>query len=230
MRRSAELHIEILRPANPLAPPRRGDFVSPTLLDGLLSMLVEREDCTEAPPVANTGALDLGFEPEDLESAPDGSADVPEHDQPAEATGTEDEARPRRRSPRNMQERIRALSSAEQQKLARSGEQTERVALERIYGKAVWENLLRNPKITQTEVARIARMGVISQPLIETIVSNRGWLSSPQVRRALLSNRRLKSEMILSVLRATPKNELRLVPKQTAYSTAVREAAQKLIK
>ena len=73
-------------------------------------------------------------------------------------------------------------------------------------------------------------MGVISQPLIETIVSNRGWLSSPQVRRALLSNRRLKSETILSVLRATPKNELRLVPKQTAYPTTVREAAQKLIK
>lgn len=230
MRRSAELHIEVLRPANPLTPPRRGDFVSPTLLDGLLSMLPERADSQATPPIEMTGCLDLGFEPEELEGSNDRLAHVPGSDRPAETASTVGRAKTRQRGPRNVQERIRGLTGADQQKLARSGEQTERVALERIYGKAVWENLLRNPKITQPEVARIARMGVISQPLIETIVSNRGWLSSPQVRRALLANRRLKNEMIMTVLRATPRNELRLVPKQTAYSSAVREAAQKLLK
>jgi hypothetical protein len=49
------------------------------------------------------------------------------------------------------------------------------------------------------------------------------------VRRALLSNPKLTPEGILKVLRVTPRPELKLVDKQTAYPTAVREAARKLL-
>ena len=131
---------------------------------------------------------------------------------------------------KNVQERVRNLTAAQQQKLARTGDQRERVTLERIYGKNVWESLLRNPKLTPPEAGRIARMGALPVPLIEIIVSNRSWLSAPQVRRALLSNPRLKSDMIMTVLRATPKSELKLMPKQMAYPAAVRQAAKKLIR
>ena len=56
------------------------------------------------------------------------------------------------------------------------------------------------------------------------------WLASPQVRRALLGNRRLTAAMIDKVLRATPKHELNLVPKQTAYPSPVREATRRILK
>jgi len=36
--------------------------------------------------------------------------------------------------------------------------------------------------------------------------------------------------MIANVLRATPKAELKLMPKQTAYPPAVRDAATKLLR
>jgi hypothetical protein len=133
------------------------------------------------------------------------------------------------RVPQSVFSRLRGLAAAEQMKVAREGDLTERVALERIYGKNVWEALLRNPRLTPPEVARIAHMGTLSQPLVELIVSNASCLASPMVRRALLSNPRLKGDAIPKVLRAMPFGELKLVPKQTAYSAQIREAARKLL-
>jgi len=125
--------------------------------------------------------------------------------------------------------RVRNLSISEQVQLARRGDQMERAALERAYGKTVWEALLRNPKITQPEVARIARKGALPRMLVELIVDTPGWLASAQVRRALLTNRKLSGDMVLKVLRATPRAELKLMPKQTAYPPTVREAAHRLL-
>ncbi len=147
-----------------------------------------------------------------------------------DADDAEQESSSKGRPAKNVQERIRGLSAAEKQKVARTGDQRERVVLERMYGKNVWEGLLRNPKLTPPEVGRIARMGSLPVPLLELIVNNRAWLSAPQVRRALLSNPRLKKDMVSTILRATPKAELKLMPTQMAYPQAVRQAAKRLIR
>lgn len=126
-------------------------------------------------------------------------------------------------------ERVRNLSVAAAVKVAREGELSERVALERIYGKAVWESLLRNPRVTPPEVARIARKGTVPPALLELIAANGAWLSGGQVRRALLSNSKLGRDLVEKVLRAMPKGELRLVPKQTAYAMTVRQLAKRML-
>ncbi len=129
-----------------------------------------------------------------------------------------------------VHQRIRGLTPAQQQKMARSRNVSERVALERMYGKFVWETLLRNSSITIPEVTRMARMGTMPRPLLELMVANSAWINTPQVRRALLSNPRLTGEMINKVVRAMPRNELKLAKKQTTYSQAVRNAVLKLLK
>ena len=128
-----------------------------------------------------------------------------------------------------LHERVRGLSGVEQTRLAREGDLSERVLLERIYGKAVWEALLRNPRLTPPEVTRIARMGTLPLPQLEVIVGNPSWLGNGQVRRALLGNPRLGRDMVTKVLRAMPKAELKMVPKQTAYAGTVRQAAKKML-
>ena len=130
---------------------------------------------------------------------------------------------------RNVQERLRGLTLAAQLKLAVTGELHERVALERMYGKNVWETLLRNPRLTPPEVSRIARYGSLPRVLLEIIVGNNTWLQIPEVRRAVLSNPRLGADQIMKVLRLTPKHELKLAAIQTAYPYAVRSAAKLMI-
>ena len=135
-----------------------------------------------------------------------------------------------RSAPPTVYDKLRGLTVAQQLKVARDGEVVERMVLERIYGKGVWEALLRNPRITMPEVARIARMGSLPVPLVELIVATVGWLQSPMVRRALLGNPRLGGDAVTKVLRAMPKGELALVPKQTTYSAQIREAARKILR
>jgi hypothetical protein len=129
-----------------------------------------------------------------------------------------------------IQQRLRKISTAEAIKLARGGhDPTERMLLERIYGKAVWAALLTNPRLTVPEVTRLARMRNMPIPLIEQIASNATWVRSPQIRRALLTNIRLSKAMITKVLSMLPRNELKIAQDQTAYSAVVRQAARRLM-
>lgn len=149
--------------------------------------------------------------------------------------GDEDEAEDdpsliHERIPAHLHERLRGLPLHEVLRVARSGHQTERVVVERLYGKAVWEALLQNPNLTPPEVARIARMGTLPRPLVDAIVAHPGWLQHSVIRRALLSNPRLGGQNIQRVLRATPKSEIKVMATQTAYPQAVREAAKQLAK
>lgn len=301
------VQIEVVPAQSPLTPPPRAGFVSPTVIEGLLSLLAQQAidaappHAVPAPPArelarprrATTRDTDLrgqfddgttfdeGGLPEDgfdldlddedehgLEqsdtvadgvvpglSDPFGSVALgtppnTDDDETVDSThpgvpqlddfelpeihrmepGDDSERQPRYATKvESLQDRLRGLPAAEQLRIARAGELTERVALERIYGKQVWEALLRNPKVTPPEVARLARMGTLPRPLLESIANNRAWLSSAQVRRALLSNRKLSHELVMTVLRATPKAELKLVPKQTAYPSTVRDAARTLL-
>lgn len=141
-----------------------------------------------------------------------------------------DDSTPERKIAANVHERMRGLTLAQQIKLAQTGEVSERIVLERLYNKNVWEPLLRNPRLTGPEVARIARMGSLPRPLIEVIVGNGGWLQIPEVRRALLSNPRLGTDQVIRVLRLLPKHELKLAAIQTAYPMAVRDAAKRILR
>jgi hypothetical protein len=162
------------------------------------------------------------------EPEPEASADdAPPEEQTEE---TEEETEESRKFALNVHERMRGLSMAQQIKYAHTGEASERIVLERLYGKNVWEGLLRNPRLTGPEVARIARMGALPRPLMEIIVGNGGWLQIPEVRRALLSNPRLAPDHINKILRMLPKHELKLAAAQTAYPMAVRDVAKRMIK
>ncbi|MBA3392585.1 MAG: hypothetical protein H0T89_08075 [Deltaproteobacteria bacterium] len=182
------------------------------------------------------GATDDTDEPaqSDADTAANAADADAERDAAAEdAADPEPDAEPdpeRRKIALNMQERLRGLSVSQQVKAARSSDPQERIVLERIYNKNVWEPLLRNPRLTPPEVARMARMGTLPRVLLEIIVGNGAWLQVPEVRRALLANPRLGTDQIIRVLRMLPKHELKLASTQTAYPHAVRDAARRLLK
>lgn len=149
-----------------------------------------------------------------IDRDPDGAADRPQREPLA----------------KNVYERLRGLTLAEQVKAAHSPDPSARMALERIYGKNVWEPLLRNPRLTAPEVARIARMGQLPKPLIEIILANGAWLQIGEVRRALLTNPRLATDQVLRILRLLSKHELKMASVTTAYPFAVRDCAKRLLR
>ena len=134
------------------------------------------------------------------------------------------------RAPLNALDRLRGIPLAQQLKVARGPSASERMAVERMYGKNVWDALLRNPGLTAPEVARLSRLGTLPRVLLEVIVTNNTWLQVPEVRRALLSNPRLGTDQITRVLRLLPKHELKLASTIPAYPHSVRSLAKKMIK
>ncbi len=131
--------------------------------------------------------------------------------------------------PANLLERLRGLSLAQQVKTANSPDPGTRMALERMYGKAVWEALIRNSRLTAPEVAKLARMGTMPRTLLENILANNAWLQIPEIRRALLANPRLGTDQITRVLRLMPKHELKVAATTTAYPFSVRDVAKRMI-
>lgn len=135
------------------------------------------------------------------------------------------------RSPRvqNIYDRVRRMSAREQQQLARTGNLTERTALERCFAGAVWEGLLQNSQISGAEVARIAKKGTLPKPLLSQILASGTWLAIPEVQRALLGNPRVAGAELVRVLRAMPRQALQTLQHQTAYRSVVRAEAKKLL-
>jgi hypothetical protein len=190
-----------------------------------------RRDRTWAGDAEDAGDGDELLDGEAGEAGQDGEAgEAGEAGQDGDDAGDGARRGKRARFALNVHERLRGLTLAQQIKLAAQGELHERIVLERLYGKNVWETLLRNPRLTAPEVARIARMGSLPRVLLEILVANNAWLQIPEVRRALLSNPRLATDQIVKVLRLTPKHELKLASIQTAYPYAVRTAAKMLLR
>ena len=227
-----EVELVVRGSAGELALPARVVYVAPTGGAGLelVGFNAELKD--------QLAALGADVAPPDLvPAAPIAKRDAaePDDDQPAEAATEPDAAddepdEAKRTIARNINERLRGLTLAQQIKKANSSDPNERTVLERMYGKNVWEALLRNPRLTAPEVARIARMGTLPRIMLEQIVNNGAWLQIPEVRRALLSNPRLGTDQILRVLRLLPKHELKLACATTAYPMAVRDAAKRMLK
>ena len=132
-------------------------------------------------------------------------------------------------APRYIHEKVRGLSIRDRQRMARDGNLTERVALERCYSSSVWEYLLQNQSLSASEAARIAKKGNLPHPLMKIILSNAGWLKAGEVQRALLANPRLNGPDIERVLRNLSRADLNRLPQQSGYRPGVRQAAKRLL-
>jgi hypothetical protein len=205
------------------ADPTLTDAVAETPAAAPESTAAQAADEAQAPEDDDTDPLDESLDSLDFPRCDEQDLEYTESDGSAES-GTEQQAAETR------QERLRHLSPAEQLKVARRGELADRLAVERLYGKQVWEALLQNPRLTIPEVAKIARKGTVPRPLLDVIMDNAGWTKADAVRRALLSNPKIGPDAVVKLLRITPKHELKLIEKGTAYGAVVREAARKLLR
>jgi hypothetical protein len=198
-------------------------------VDGTRGVGLQLIGC-DAAVKARIGQMASGADAPAAETAAETESEH-EHEHEAEAdeeAEAEDEAA-RERAP-NVHERLRGLSLAQQIKIASAGDVGDRTVLERMYGKNVWEALLRNPRLTAPEVTRIARMATLPRPLVEIIVNNGTWLQIPEIRRALLKNTRISPDQIQRVLRLLPKTDLKVIVGAAVYPFAVRDAAKRLLR
>jgi hypothetical protein len=124
----------------------------------------------------------------------------------------------------NTWDRIRALSQMEKLLLAVKADRSERALLLQDNDPRVLLSLLRNPRLTVDEVARMAKSSFLTYQIAEVIMKAGQWMSSLDVRLALIHNPKTPPAFALRILPTLPDADVRAIARG-GTSMALKQAA-----
>lgn len=111
----------------------------------------------------------------------------------------------------NVWDRVRALSQMEKILLAVKADRTERALLLQDNDPRVLLSLLRNPRLTVDEVARLAKSSFLTYQIADVIMKTTQWMSSLDVRLGLIHNAKTPPAFALRILPTLPEPEVRSI-------------------
>jgi hypothetical protein len=124
----------------------------------------------------------------------------------------------------NAWDRIRALSQMEKILLAVKADRSERALLLQDNDPRVLLSLLRNPRLTVDEVARMAKSTFLTYQIAEVIMKTGQWMSSLEVRQALIYNAKTPPAVALRILPTLPDADVRAIAR-AGTNMALKQAA-----
>jgi hypothetical protein len=124
----------------------------------------------------------------------------------------------------NVWDRIRALSQMEKLLLAVKADRSERALLLQDNDPRVLLSLLRNPRLTVDEVARLAKSTFLNYQIADVIMKTTQWMSTLDVRLGLIHNAKTPPAFALRILPTLPESEVRSIAR-AGSSMALKTAA-----
>lgn len=124
----------------------------------------------------------------------------------------------------NAWDRMRALSQMEKILLAVKADRSERAMLLQDNDPRVLLSLLRNPRLTVEEVARLAKSSFLNFQIADVIVKAPQWMSSLDVRLGLIHNPKTPQALGLRILPTLPESEVRAIAR-AGTNMALKQAA-----
>ena len=150
----------------------------------------------------------------------DVDGDLP-HDEILEEVPEGDEPRP------STVQKIASLNVAGRMSLAMRGSREERAVLIRDPNKIVGAAVLSSPKLNETEVESIAKMGSVSEDVLRTIGSSRAWTKSYAIVHALVRNPKMPLALSMNFLQRINDKDLRSLSTNRNVPEVLRFAARK---
>lgn len=129
---------------------------------------------------------------------------------------------------RSLWDRVRSLSQMEKLMLAPKADRSERSLLLQDNDPRVLLSLLRNPRITVDEIARIAKSSFINFQIVDVIMKTGQWMSSLDVRAGLVHNPKTPQAFALRILPTLPDSEVRNIAR-SGTNMALKQAALRKI-
>jgi hypothetical protein len=147
--------------------------------------------------------------PDAIALAIDGNAD--EHLARLMVRPTEDSSDESPEKKQNIWDRVRALSQMEKLLLAVKADRTERALLLQDNDPRVLLSLLRNPRLTVDEVARLAKSTFLNYQVADVIIKTGQWMANLDVRLGLIHNAKTPPAFALRILPTLPESEVRSI-------------------
>ncbi len=124
----------------------------------------------------------------------------------------------------NTWDRMRGLSQMEKILLAVKADRTERALLLQDNDPRVLLSILRNPRLTVDEVARLAKSSFLNYQIADVIVKTGQWMANLDVRLALIRNAKTPQAFSLQILPTLPDSEIKAIAR-AGTSMALKQAA-----
>lgn len=128
---------------------------------------------------------------------------------------------------RTALQRIAAMNVAQRLNVAMKGSREERAILIRDPNRIVSAAVLSSPKLTETEVVGIARMGSVSEDVLRIIAGNRAWMKNYQVVVALARNAKTPVAVSMNLLARLSERDLKAISTDRNVSDVLRMTARK---
>jgi hypothetical protein len=124
--------------------------------------------------------------------------------------------------------RIRELDQGARMRLAMKADRAERQILCRDPSPPVLLSLLSNPRLEVEEVLAIVKSTAATAGILERVAGERRWMSSPEIRTAVVRNPKTPTPLAVRLLDTLPITELRDMAKMGSIREDVRRAAFRL--
>lgn len=126
--------------------------------------------------------------------------------------------------------KIKGMNFSERLKLAVLGNREARSLLIRDQNKMIACSVLRNPRLTESEVLLIAQSKVVDEDVLRTIAETRRWVRRYQIKYSLVSNPKTPSHLSLNFMRYIRDRDLRSIMNDKNIPGVVTAAAARVIK
>ena len=131
---------------------------------------------------------------------------------------------------KSLAEQLRALTVSERAMLAMKADLAERRVLIQENNPKVQEFLLRNPKLTEPEIAWLAKNPMTSIPTLLTINQHKQWMSADAVRQGILTNPKTPAHVILDKIPYLSAADLIKMHQAKNLREDIRDQVQRMMK
>src|SRR5919106_1839111 len=129
----------------------------------------------------------------------------------------------------SLLQRLASMTVPDKVKAAMKGSREMRAILIRDPNKLVALAVLSSPKMTETEVSAIARMGSVSEDVLRTIAQSRAWTKNYDVVSSLVKNAKTPLAMSMNLLNRLSEKDLKGLSTNRNIPETLRIAARKKI-
>jgi hypothetical protein len=124
---------------------------------------------------------------------------------------------------------IKNMSVKDKMILAPKADKPERAVLLRDLNASVARLLIRNPRITESEIAQMAKDFSVPSDVLEMIAKNRKWIQNSDIRLAIVKNPRTPTPLAVAQLNYIQVKDLAVLAKSQSVRETIKNEAFKLL-
>jgi hypothetical protein len=129
----------------------------------------------------------------------------------------------------SIYKQILDMSMSEKIKLAITGNKEARTILVKDPNRLICGNVMKNPRITESEVVLFSSSKSVGEEVFRLILANREWMKKYLIKLNLVSNPRVPIPVAMSLLNHIHKKDIELLSKSRNVSRPVSNMAKRLL-